>query len=72
MEYIIIFVFLFLFFVVTDLIPQLRRKDKKALWFSIPVYAAVFIANILIGLGFSLISPNDVIIRLISSIFKPK
>lgn len=53
MEQIALSVLLTAFFVVTDLVPLLRDKghEKKAVWFSIPVYAAALLINILVGLG---------------------
>ncbi len=53
MEQIIFSVLLTAFFVLTDLLPLLRDKEreKKAVWFSIPVYAVALLINILIGLG---------------------
>jgi hypothetical protein len=72
MEYITIFLFLFLFLVLADLIPLIKKKDKKVLWFSVPVYAAALLVNIMVGLGFRFVSPNDVIMELIGSILKLK
>lgn len=53
MEHIVLSALLIAFFVFTDLLPLMRDKnnEKKAVWFSIPVYAAAFLINILIGLG---------------------
>lgn len=53
MEHIIFSVLLVAFFVVTDLLPLLKGADheKKAAVFSVAVYAAALLINILIGLG---------------------
>lgn len=53
MEHIVLSAMLIAFFVFTDLIPLMRDKnnEKKAVWFSIPAYAAALFINILVGLG---------------------
>ncbi|MGX8700397.1 hypothetical protein [Caproiciproducens sp.] len=55
--------------VVFDLIPAFKKGDKKALWFSVPVYLITLTVNIMMSFGADITSPNKIISRIISSIF---
>ena len=58
MQNIFLSVLLTAFFVFTDLLPLLRdnQREKKAVWFSIPVYAVALLINVLNGLGVQMAS----------------
>lgn len=73
MEHIFLSVLLTVFFVVTDLLPLLKSKDheRKAVWFSIPVYAVALLINVLVGLGVEMTSDKAVAAFLDSIIKNP-
>ena len=73
MENVFISVLLTVFFVFTDLLPLLRDKnrEKKAVWFSIPVYVVALLINILSGLGVQMTSDPAVATFLDSIIKNP-
>ena len=65
----IIFVILYLILIPFDLIPAFRKKEKRVLFFSIPVYVLTFTLDVMFGFGANLIDPNRALADLISSIF---
>ena len=72
MQHILISTALVLILVCTDLVPMLRRKDKKALWFAVPAYIFAQVINILVGLDINVPSPNQFIIIAVQSMFHIK
>lgn len=72
MEYILICLLLYGILFVADIIPSIKKKDKKTLYVSIPIYAITLVLNILIGLGVQLPSPNKAIEGFLTSIFHIK
>ncbi len=72
MEYILICLLLYGILIVADIIPSIKKKDKKTLYVSIPIYAITLVLNILIGLGVQLPSPNKAIESFLTSIFQIK
>ena len=71
MQNVFISVLLTVFFVLTDLLPLLRDKnrEKKAVWFSIPVYAIALLINVLAGLGIRITS-DPVVSAFLDSLIK--
>ena len=56
-------------FVYFDLVPRIQQKEKKTLFFSIPVYLITFILSMMIDFGVELPSVNESIKQLIITIF---
>ncbi|WP_312693741.1 hypothetical protein [Caproiciproducens sp.] len=69
MDSMIVFIFLYAVLICTDLIPLIKEKDKKVLFFSVPVYLLTLTVNIMQSFGFNLSNPNNVIKQIITSIF---
>lgn len=69
MDLFLIFAFLYFVLIIADLIPTIRKKDKKALFISIPVYLITIALNFMIALGIQLPKVNLALKQLISSIF---
>ncbi len=69
MDSIVIYIALYGFLLFADLIPAIKKKEKKALYFSIPVYLLTLAINIMMALGTNIPSPNGPIIQIINSIF---
>lgn len=71
MQNVFISLLLTVFFVFTDLLPLLRDKnhEKKAIWFSIPVYAIALLINVLAGFGVSMTS-DPVVAAFLDSFIK--
>ncbi len=69
MSSMIVFLVLYAILIVFDLIPVFKKKDKKALWFSVPVYLITLTVNIMTSFGVDMMSPNKIISQIISSIF---
>lgn len=69
MDEFLIFAILFLILIFADLIPTIRKKDKKTLFFSIPVYLITAALDFMIALGVSLPPLNLYLKQIISSIF---
>ena len=68
--YITIFLEFYITLVFTDLIPMIKKKDWKYLWFYFPVYAVTLIANILIGLNFRITSITAILEKWMSNFIK--
>jgi hypothetical protein len=60
---------LYVFLICVDLIPMIKKKEKKALFLSIPVYMLTLAVNVMVGLGINLPPFNDMITQMIKSIF---
>ena len=69
MDSMIVFIFLYAILICTDLIPLIKKKDKKVLFFSVPVYLLTLTVNIMQSFGFNLFNPNNIIKQVITSIF---
>ena len=69
MDVILITGFLYAFLIIFDLIPLIKKKDKKALFLSIPIYLVTLTVNVMSGLGVKFPYINDMITRMITSIF---
>lgn len=70
MVYIVICLVLYTALVFLDVVPAFKKKQWKALYFSIPVYIITLIMNIIIGLGARISGPNQLIEKLFSSFVK--
>lgn len=68
--YLAFFLAFYIILVFTDLIPLIRAKKKKYLWFCIPVYAVTLAANIMIGMSFRLISITKILEKFMSGFIK--
>lgn len=68
--YITIFLVFYITLVFTDLVPMIRKKEKKYLWFYIPVYAVTLIANIMIGMSFRFTSITSILEKFMSGFIK--
>ena len=69
MDSMIVFIFLYAILICIDLIPVIKKKDKKVLFFSVPVYLLTLTINIMQSFGFNLFNPNNAIKQIITSIF---
>lgn len=72
MQHILISTALVLILVCTDLVPMLKRKEKKALWFVVPAYIFAQVIHILVGLDVNVPSPNQFVIMVVQSMFHMK
>ena len=61
--------FLYVFLLFSDLIPLIKKKEKKALFVSIPVYVLTLTINVMVAMGFAFPPINDMITQMIKSIF---
>lgn len=52
MDTILIFLFFYAIVLFVDLIPLIRKKEKKSLYLSIPVFLLTLAVNVMAGLGF--------------------
>lgn len=68
--YLLFFLAFYIILVFTDLIPMIRAKKKKYLWFCIPVYAVTLAANIIIGMSFRFTSITEILERFMSGFIK--
>lgn len=59
-------VILYAILLATDIVPLIKKKEKKALYISIPVYAVTFAVNVLIGLRVHIISLGELTDRIMS------
>ncbi len=69
MSSMVVFLILYAILIVFDLIPVFKKKDKKAAWFTVPVYLITLTVNIMMSFGVDITSPNKIISQIISSIF---
>jgi hypothetical protein len=68
-DLLVINVIIYALFIGFDLVPKIRNKDIKSLWFSIPVYLITFAVNMMINLGMELPRVNEFIKQLIITTF---
>jgi len=61
--------FLYTILICIDLIPLIKKKNKKALFLSIPVYLLTLIVNVLEGFDIDFPPINAMITQIITSIF---
>ncbi|NLJ30270.1 MAG: hypothetical protein GX424_01470 [Clostridiales bacterium] len=66
-ESFIIYIGFYVLLIFTDLIPDIRKKDKKSLWIFIPVFIATLTMNIMSAAGFSFPSINQPIIQILKN-----
>lgn len=64
-----VFLFLYTVLILFDLIPAMKKKDKKALYVSIPIYLLTLTVNLMSSFGFSFPALNPIIGQFIQSIF---
>ena len=69
MQYILICGLFYIILIAVDLIPLIKKKEKKTLCISIPIYAVTLVLNILIGLNVNIIGLNMMIADVIKAIF---
>jgi len=69
MDSIVVVLVLYGIFILIDLIPLMKKKKKKALYLSIPIYLLTLIVNLMSGLGFKFPCFNVMIQHTIDSIF---
>jgi len=69
MDSIAVVLVLYGIFIFIDLIPLIKKKKKKVLYLSIPIYLLTFIINLMSGLGFKFPYFNVMIQHTIDSIF---
>lgn len=69
MQYILICVFFYIILFFADLMPLFKKKDKKSLYVSVPIYIVTLILNVLIGLNVGITGLNMMIADMIKSIF---
>lgn len=60
--------FLYAFLICFDLIPLIKKKDKKALFLNVPVYLLTLTVNVMVAFGFKFFPINDMIKQIITSI----
>jgi uncharacterized integral membrane protein len=70
MQQIMLSAFLLAFCVWVDLVPLIKKKEKKVLWFAIPSYLIYLILNILVGLNVKTAGLNQIIAQLVKSAMK--
>ena len=72
MQSILISLLLILILVFTDLVPMFKKKEKQALWFTIPSFVIALAIYILNGLNLPYTSPIQMIILFMQSTLKIK
>lgn len=70
MPYIPIFGAFYITLIFTDLIPLMRKKEKKYLRFCIPVYLFTLIANIILGMDIRITSITAILEKFMSNFIK--
>jgi hypothetical protein len=65
----VIFIILYIILIVFDLIPLIKKKNKKALYVSVPIYLLTITVNSMSSLGFPFVSLGPLLQKLIASIF---
>lgn len=68
MDSVLIFLFLYAILLLADLIPTIRKKKKKALYFYIPVFLLTLVINLMQSFGFQF-PTLDILISQCLSIF---
>lgn len=63
----IIYIGFYAILILTDLIPDIKSKDKKALWVLIPIFIVTFVVNILNSLGMIPLGIHDGIDQILKS-----
>jgi len=69
MDSISVVLVLYAILIFIDLTPLIKKKKRKALYLSIPVYLLTLTVNLMSGLGFKFPSFNIMIQQAIASIF---
>lgn len=70
MEIFLIFLTLYVILFFTDLLPLIKKKEKKPLLISIPIYLATFVLNTMTSFGTKIPPLNDAIAQMIRSVFR--
>lgn len=66
MEIISIYILLYLYIIIFDLMPIKRNKYKKIFWFNSITICISFLIVVLVGLNIKVISPSDLIQNIVS------
>ncbi len=69
MDGMLIYAVLYAVLIFFDLIPAIKKKDKKSLYFSIPVYLLTLGINVMIALGVNIPRFHEPIKQIINSVF---
>lgn len=64
--------FLYLAVIVFEIIPMIKKKNKKALYVYLPVLLLTFVINILHGAGVNIPSPIKPLKDLVTQMFRLK
>ncbi|HEX2986510.1 MAG TPA: hypothetical protein VHO71_06835 [Caproiciproducens sp.] len=70
MDVLIIIVFLYAFLIVFDLVPYIKKKDKKVILLSVPIYLFTLVIDIMANFGTKFPYINDIITQIIKTVFR--
>lgn len=70
MDVLIIIVFLYAFLIVFDLVPYIKKKDKKVILLSVPIYLFTLVIDIMANFGTKFPYINDIITQIIKTLFR--
>ena len=66
---VILYIFLYLAIIIFDMMPLIKKKEKKSLLVYMPVLLFTLVINVLHGLGVHIPSPSGPIKDMVSMIF---
>jgi hypothetical protein len=70
MDVLVIIVFLYAFLIVFDLVPYIKKKDKKVILLSVPIYLFTLAIDIMANFGTKFTYINDIITQILKSVFR--
>jgi hypothetical protein len=70
MDVLIIIVFLYAFLIIFDLVPYIKKKDKKVILLSVPIYLFTLVIDIMANFGTKFPYINDIITQIIKTLFR--
>lgn len=70
MDVLIVILFLYAFLIIFDLIPYIKKKDKKVILLSVPIYLFTLVVDIMANSGTKFPYINDIITQILKSVFR--
>lgn len=70
MDVLIIIIFLYTFLIIFDLIPYIKKKDKKVILLSVPIYLFTLVISIMSNLNQKFTYLNDFITQIVKAVFR--
>ncbi len=69
MDTALIYLFFYAFLLIVDLIPLMKRKEKKVLYLSIPIFLLTLVINLMASFGVQFPALSPMIGQLVKFIF---